>query len=191
LFPLAGVAVASDLLLRSLLQLRMTCDIADLYATRIEPRHVPHIMHLYALALEGQDASPGETSADESLDGRLASGEEHVAAEVGSLLLSESILRNIVPLLSIAASPASSWSLTSRLGCSVRRFVTLRQAIHGELEAIRSECPACWEPLLEGIVTLLTTSGRPHGVESILLRELIAALTPEQRARLSRRLVVQ
>ena len=114
---------------------------------------------------------------------------DDVAEKVGSKLLGESILRNIVPCAAIATSSIANWVMTRRLGDTVQRSMLYRRAFRDALSDAQHRCTAHLGLLAEGQWFLFTADGRLSPEETVMLASLLRRFAPEERAEVMARFV--
>lgn len=174
--PLAGLVSGLELAFRSLTQIRLTCDIAELYGLRVRPEHRDAVMRLYALAL-------GLVEHDEHAEKDLGRGViEHVARMdihemgkvVGAKLAGDALIRSVVPYVGVAmAALGNAWQ-TVKLGRTLRSYLIYRCELLERVHEIERRSPRSVEPLVHGLWSVLTATGTVDAAGAALLADLVS-----------------
>jgi hypothetical protein len=192
--PVAVGAIGGEMLYRSLLHLDLTCDLAAIFGLRYDPAHEEDLFRLYALAFGTSDH---EDEADEGGDPgkELVREVTHVESEdvgekIGHLLLGESIMRNVVPVVGIVSSAVTNVVLTRKLGHTVRRYFRYRRAFEDTFgHAIELLSGEPLDLLIEGIWFIFTADGKLAPEEAACLANLVHKLPPDARHAVTHRFV--
>ena len=179
--PAAAVAIGGEMIYRALVHLDMVCDLADIFEVGIHPDDPADLWRIYALAFHAEqhanDEDPGK-----GLVERVVDVESHEVGEsIGSKLVGESVLRNVVPFIGIAFSSVGNWRLTRRLGDTVRRYYRYQRALNDEFERSEHACHAQLDLLVEGIWFIFTADGQLSPEEAAVLAALLRKLDPAER----------
>jgi len=174
--PLAGLGLLSELLLRVVLHLQLTCELAELYGIPFHPEGESELIRVSALALR---AEMHETEDDpgRGLIERVAHTQE--AGTLGKLiatgLVGESLLRNAIPFADVAVSSLRNWQLTHQVGRFVQGYASRRVALEHAVARLAERSPERVNLLLEGVWFIFISDGRLTGVETALLAFLMRA----------------
>ena len=174
--PAAMLAIGGEMVLRAVVHLDLTCELAEIFGV---PFDESAFWWLYALAFGTTDHAEGTSDPGRLLVERvlLLKGDD-VGARIGSKLLGESVLRNIVPGVSIATSSIASWVMTRRLGDTVRRTMRYHRAFGDAMREAGHRCAAHCGLLAEGLWFLFTADGRLSPEETTVLASLVRSLPP-------------
>ena len=187
--PAAMLAIGGEMVVRAAVHLDLTCDLAEIFGVPFDDDGAD-FWRLYALAFRTAD------HADDTSDpGRLLvenvlhlQGDD-VAASIGSKLLGESVLRNIVPVAALATSSMANWAMTRRVGDTVERSMRYRRAFRDAMRAAGHRCAAHGGLLAEGLWFLFTADGRLSPEETAALASLVRTLAPDDAAEVTARFV--
>jgi hypothetical protein len=172
--PLAGAGMVGELLLRSIMHLRLACELAELYGMRFAPGGETELIRLYALAFRAEmhqtEHDPGRGLVQRVLRLQEADG---LGKLIASGLVGETLLRNVVPFADVVVSSVRNWQLTKQLGRFVRGYVSRRVVLDQAVEAVRQRSPNSVDLLLEGIWFIFIGDGRLTGIETALLAHLL------------------
>jgi hypothetical protein len=180
-FPLAGTVVGAEMIMRSVVHLRMTCELAELYGVHLERRHVTDLLRLYSLALGAESETEHGDLGRRQVERLVTLDERQTGRSIGMRLLGESFVRNVIPFLGIATSAAENWLLTARIGKFVRSYVTHHRALHDVMTVVEHRCPECIDPLIRGVWFVFTADGHLSEPEAALLASLVASRPDEAR----------
>lgn len=183
-FPLAGAALGADLLFRTVVQLALTSDLAELYGFELRRHHTEDVVRLHALALEMVEDADEEDLGRGAVQRVVGMDAHEVGKAVGTKLVSETLLRNVVPYLGVLTSAYSSVRLTWRIGEMVRSYLTYRRALLALFGEIERRAPDCVVPLTHGVWAVFTADGRLTRPEAALLADLVRQQTEEVRHRM-------
>jgi hypothetical protein len=115
--------------------------------------------------------------------------DEDVGSSIGSKLLGESVLRNIVPGIAPVTSSVSSWKMTRKLGDTVSSYMRYHRAFRNEMLAVGYRCEAHFGLLAEGLWFLFSADGRLSPEETAVLAYLVRLLPADERADVMARFV--
>jgi len=191
--PLAAAGVGIEMLARAIIHLDMVCDLAAIFGMRFDPDDPTDLWHLYALVFKTHkfenDDDPGS-----DLIQRIGETEaSDIGESLGERLLGESVLKNIVPVIGIAASSVTNYRRTRQLGDTARRYFRYRRAIQDALERARALCEEeldVLDLLIEGLWFLFIADGRLVPEETTILLRLLGKLDAERRSSVEQRFVV-
>ena len=192
--PVAVAAIGGEMLYRSILQLDLTCDLAEIFGVSYDPSHEEDLWRLYALAF-------GTSDHDEDAEAEGDQGKElvrevtHVESEdvgekIGHLVLGESIMRNVIPVVGIVSSAITNVVLTRKMGHTVRRYFRYQRAFGDTfshaIELLQGE-PR--DLLIEGMWFIFTADGKLSPEEAACLGKLVHKLDPVERHAVTHRFV--
>jgi hypothetical protein len=192
--PVAAAAIGGEMLFRSIVQLDLTCDLADIFGLSYDPAHEEDLWRLYALAFGTSDHDDdAEANGDQGkeLVREVAHVEgEDVGEKIGHLVLGESIMRNVVPVVGVVASAITNVVLTRRMGHTVRRYFRYQRAFGDTfahaIELLQGE-PR--DLLIEGMWFVFTADGKLSPEEAACLGKLVHKLDPVERHAVTHRFV--
>jgi hypothetical protein len=188
--PIALGAVGLELFVRSLVHLHMTVGLADVFGIRLDPDDPHDLWELFAVVLEREPPREGAPNADRELVRRvLLVEDEDVGTELGSRLVVESVLRNVVPFAGIPISSVANWVQTKRLGDTVRRYMRYRRALDDAIGTFGRDGAPFLPMFVEGVWFLFVADGRLRPEETATLARLVRDLDPQTRARVAERFV--
>ncbi len=192
--PVAAAAIGGEMLFRSLVHLDLTCDLADIFGLSYDPSHEEDLWRLYALAFGTSDHDEGaEAAGDQGKE--LVREVSHVEGEevgekIGHLVLGESIMRNVVPVIGIVSSAITNVVLTRKMGHTVRRYFRYQRAFADTfahaIEILQGE-PR--DLLIEGMWFIFTADGKLSPEEAACLGKLVHKLDPVERHAVTHRFV--
>ncbi len=192
--PIAAAAIGGEMLYRSILQLDLTCDLAEIFGVSYDPSHEEDLWRLYALAFGTSDHDDGaEEGGDQGKE--LVREVTHVESEevgekIGHLVLGESIMRNVVPVVGIVSSAITNVVLTRRMGHTVRRYFRYQRAFADTFShAIELLAGEPRDLLIEGMWFIFTADGKLTPEEAACLASLVHKLDPVERHALTHRFV--
>jgi hypothetical protein len=171
--PLVGAAMTSEMIVRALTDIKMTCDLAELFGVRFDPNDPAEVVRLYALAFRTEEyEEPGDPG--RALIERLVHLDPHEAAgAIGLKMLVESVVRNGVPFAGIAVSAWSNWQQTRRVGEMARGYLRMRRALDDALTVAERDWSESFDLVLEGIWFVFITKGRVTPEEAAVLAYLV------------------
>ena len=192
--PVAVAAIGGEMLYRSILQLDLTCDLAEIFGLSFDPAHEEDLWRLYALAF-GTSDHDDEAEANGDQGKELVREVTHVESEevgekIGHLVLGESIMRNVVPVVGIVSSAITNVVLTRKMGHTVRRYFRYQRAFKDTfahaIELLQGE-PR--DLLIEGMWFIFTADGKLTPEEAACLGKLVHKLDPVERHAVTHRFV--
>jgi hypothetical protein len=187
--PLAGATVAAEMLYRTLEHARLMTDIADLNGVAIDEDRAEIVLRLFALAVRAAQHEETEDPGRALVD-RVVHFERDVGGEaIGSRLLGESVLRNVVPFVGVVTSAAASWTLTARIGRLCHRYFAWRRLLDDAAGPVLARGPELRGLLVEGLWFVFTADGRLGTAETAVLSHLVRCAPDEARARVLARFV--
>lgn len=175
--PAAALSIGAEAALRLVEHVRMSCELADLFELRFDPDDPADLWGLLALSLGPASARRRSGTPAQQLRGLSRTEADVVGRRLGAWLLGEGLLRNAVPFLDVAASSAANWTLTRRLGDTMRRYARYRRAFDDALasdEALARQLHL----LVPGVWFLFIADGPPSSEEAALLASLLRRCDP-------------
>ncbi|QDG50598.1 hypothetical protein FIV42_07590 [Persicimonas caeni] len=171
--PVAGLTVAADMIMRTLLQLRLTCDLANLYGVDVTTAELTELMQLCALSYRTYE-DDGDASTQTAMIERIAHVEADTTSRaIGTRLTSESVVRNVVPFFSVVTSATSSWRLTRQMGEFLVRYLYWREALDEACAQVEAEDRAAVDLLIEGFWHIFSADGVLDRAEVAILARLL------------------
>jgi hypothetical protein len=187
--PVAGVTVGGEMVFRALVHLGLTCDLAEIYGVPFDARDRTAFWRLWALAfgVRSDDGQSGDLG--QKLVKSMLQPDEDIGSSIGSKLLGESVIRNIVPVVAPVTSSVSSWKMTRKLGDTVSSYMRYHRAFRSEMLAVGYRCEAHFGLLAEGLWFLFSADGRLSPEETGVLAYLVRLLPADERATVMARFV--
>jgi hypothetical protein len=188
--PVAALAIGGEMIFRTILHVGLTCDLAEIFDVEVDADDPVDLWRLYALAFgthrEDEDAKdPGKELVMEVTH---VEGEE-IGERIGSRVLGESVMRNIVPVVGIVASAVTNYLMTRRLGDTVRRYMRYQHALDAEGSHASTTCRAHLDLLIEGIWFIFSADGKLTPEETAFLGHMLKKLDPVARRAVTARFV--
>lgn len=180
--PTAAITIGGEMVLRAYVHLSLTCDLADIFGVRIDPDDPSDIWRLYALTFKTEKHTDSEDPGQELVHRVVHVEGEEVGEQIGRHLVGESVLRNIMPVASLATSSVTNWRMTRRVGDTIRRYMRYHRAITDALAEAEGRCHAELDLLVEGCWYIFTADGRLHPEEAAILANLLRAMPVIERA---------
>lgn len=188
--PVGVVAVGGEMMLRVLVHLRLTCDLAAAFGVRFRPEHPADLALLYALVF-GTERHEDALDPGQDLVGRLVHKEvEDLGEQLGGKLMGESAMRNLLPFANVVTSAVANVRRTRHLGEVVLCYARSRRVLEDALAAVRRVDESAEELLLESLWFLYTADGRLRHEEAALLASLLRRAPVEVSGRVLDRMVV-
>jgi len=100
---------------RAIVHLGLTCDLAEIYGVPFDVRDRTAFWRLCALAFGVRSNDGRSDDLGQTLVKSMLQPDQDVGSSIGSKLLGESVLRNIVPIVAPVTSSMSSWRMTRKL----------------------------------------------------------------------------
>jgi hypothetical protein len=174
--PLAGAGMVGEMLLRSIMHLKLACELADLYGMPFAPGGETELIRLYALAVHAEmhqtETDPGRGLVERVLHLQEAGG---LGKLIASGLIGETLLRNSIPFADVVVSSFRNWQLTKQVGSFVQGYVSRRKPLDAALDAVHQRSPQSIDIVLEGVWFIFIGDGRLTGIETALLAHLMRA----------------
>jgi hypothetical protein len=187
--PGAALAIGGEMIVRSLIHLDMTCDLADIFGQRFDPEEPTDFWQLYALAFR---THAHESAADPGNDllHRIGEVDAQIGESIAEKILGESMIKNILPFAGIATSSVANWRRTRRLGDTARRYLRYRRAMDDTMATAQELVREHLDLLVEGLWFLFVADGQLVPEEVTLLAGLLRRLDPVTRAAVEARFVL-
>ncbi len=186
--PLAGLAIAFEMVWRSAVHVRLTCDLAHLFKVRFDADDTDDLLRLYALAFGTHEEEGSEKDLGAGMLEKVSESEgEDVGERIGRAIVGESVMRNIVPFVGIISSAITNYLVTQRLGDTVRRYLRYQRAMTDAIEHAELTCEKSKLLLIEGMWFIFTADGVLAPEEAGCLSHMLSELPPEDRALLRER----
>jgi hypothetical protein len=172
--PAAAASMVGDLALRAWITTGMSCDVAALFGVRFDPDHPSDLARLYAVALEAV-SSPEKTDArgHELLEHLVPAHSEEIGTSIGSMLGSETLARNVFPVIGLLTSGVSSYYLTRHLGEVSMRYARGRRALTDAFEDVEKFAPDARDLLIVGAWFVFTVDGMLNAHEAAILSHFV------------------
>lgn len=191
--PVGMGAMGAEMMARTVIHLHMTLELGDVFEMPWDPAVPADLWQLYGLAFgtEGDEIAPTDSEdPGRALLGRIInSNAESIGQRIGAQVFGETIVRNVVPFVSVVSSSATNWIRTRNLGDTVRRYLRYRRALDDAVAPFERNDIAHFELLLEGIWFLFIADGRLNPEEAVTLANLLQRLPTSARHELSTRFV--
>jgi hypothetical protein len=189
--PAALLAVGGEALWRVKLHVELTCTLGDLFGVRINPDDPRDLCRLYALTFRTRSVDPAAGEPSRALIHDLAgTPEAELARELGTRLVSEALLRNLVPGISVATSAYVNYRMTRLLGDNVRRYMRYQRALRDAFVQDAALLTSERELLIEGIWFIFTADGVLKPEETVPLANLLNNLGPLEKRQVLARFVL-
>lgn len=187
--PLGLLSVGAEMLYTTALQIDLAFDLAAIYGVPFAPDDVGEISTMLALAL-GVDLITEPTRHDKPV---AIAGEtkpwrvmrqmqrDDFARRVGRELIQQSVLRHLVPVVSVLISATWNQVILRRFANEVHAAVKQRRAIVEACRAVQLGDAASARTILNGAWLLATADGEIEHQEAVALATLIDSLPLPQR----------
>jgi hypothetical protein len=189
--PAAALGIGGDMVGRALLHLQMTCEIADLYGVRFEPDDFADLARVFSLAFRVEDHQIHDEQEDDHgkrLIERVSELRGHeIGVAIGSKLMSESLVRNLIPWVGVPLSGIRSYRLTKRMGNTVHEYVRYRAVVDPLVEELDTDS---LDILIEGIWFVLSAEKAIDHAGAALLAHLASLRAAEVRDELTSRFLL-
>jgi uncharacterized tellurite resistance protein B-like protein len=181
------------MLYRSILHLDLTCDLAEIFGVSYDASHEQDFWRLYALAFgtsdHDDDGDAGDRGKELVREVTHVEGED-VGEKIGHLVLGESIMRNVVPVVGVISSAITNVVLTRKMGNTVRRYFRYQRAFAETFtHAIELLDGETRDLLIEGIWFIFAADGKLSPEEAACLAKLVHKLDPVTRHAVTHRFV--
>jgi len=188
--PIAALAIGGEMILRTVLHIELTCELARIFDVEVDPDDDDDIWRLYALSFGTHGHDSESTDPGKELVGELTSVEEgeEIGEKIGQKVLGESVMRNIVPVLGIFTSAITNYVKTRELGDNVRRYMRYQHALDAEGSRASVTCHKQMDLLIEGMWFIFSADGKLDPEEAAFLSHMLKKLEDplERRAVMAR-----
>jgi hypothetical protein len=172
--PAAGAAMLADLVTRSRVTVRMSCEIAGLFGIRFNPEDPADLAQLHAVASQSvQQPEGGDSRGHDLLESLVDQHQEQLASTVGSTVVTETLVRNVIPVVGLLNSGLASYRLTEQLGHTLVHYSRARRGLEDAMAPIERDAPQLIELLIEGIWFMFTSDGQLDAHEAAILAHLL------------------
>jgi uncharacterized tellurite resistance protein B-like protein len=180
--PFAAATIGGEMIYRAFVHVDLTCELAEIFEVKFDTENEADLWRLYALAFGTDDHEEGSSDPGAELIHSVTHTEgEQVGEKIGSQVLGESVMRNIVPFFGIVSSAVTNYVLTKRLGDTVRRAMRYQRAMDDTFETWSHACEAHLDLLIEGMWFVFTADGKLSPEEVTCLAKLLDKLDPVRR----------
>ena len=187
--PLAACAMAAEMVARAVLHVRMSCALGDVWEKQFSPEDPADLARLYALAFDVEEPRDEATTGRSVIERLARARDGDLGNAIGAKLISETLLRNIVPFAGIATSALESWRLTLRVGEGVEQYLRFRRATDEPFARVAAHGADAVEALVEGVWLVAVADGQLDDHETALLAHLVGMCPRESRRKVTARFV--
>lgn len=189
--PIAALTIGGEMILRTILHVGLTCELADIFDVEIDPDDDADVWRLYALAFGAhkQDDEDSENPGKELVTEVTHVEGEEIGEKIGSRVLGESVMRNIVPFVGIVSSAVTNYLMTRRLGDTVRRYMRYQHALDAEGSYASQHCRAQLDLVIEGLWFIFSADGKLTPEETAFLGHMLKKLDKVERRAVTARFV--
>jgi hypothetical protein len=188
--PLASLAIGGEMVMRAMLHVNLTWDLAEIYGVRFNPTDDDDVWRLYALAFETHEHEEGSEDPGRQLVHDVGEAEgEDIGHRIGKQVLGESVMRNIIPFVGIISSAVTNYVMTRRLGETMRHYMRYQRAISDSFGHATELCEDHLGLLIEGIWFLFSADGKLLPEEAAILAHLLTRLGDDERLEVTHRFV--
>ena len=188
--PAAALAIGGEMILRTVLHVGLTCELAEIFDVEIDPNDEDDLWRLYALTFKTHEHDEQSEDPGQELVGEVTHVEgEKVGEQIGGRVLGESVMRNIVPVFGIVASAVTNYLMTRRLGDTARRYMRYQHALGTESAHAAEACRHQLDLLLEGLWFIFSADGKLTPEEAAFLAHMLKKLDPLRRRAVLARIV--
>jgi uncharacterized tellurite resistance protein B-like protein len=184
--PAMLVSMAAEAARTAVLHVELVCDLASIYGVPFDPDDFGEIATLLGLALDvdlqtkvgqGREESHRPPDAPEGLVAELIELQEgEVATRIGRVMLEESLMKNVVPVLGVAISARWNFVSTQKVGAEAKHYVRYRAALRQAVGDLRLGTVADPATVIEGAWLLATADGHVKHEETMAIAGIVAAL---------------
>jgi hypothetical protein len=180
--PIAALTIGAEMMFRAMIHVDLSCDLASIFDVRFDTEDDADLWRLYALAFRTHHHEEGSDDPGKRLVAEVAHVEgESVGEQIGRKVLGESVMRNIIPFVGIVSSAVTNYTMTRRLGDTVRRYMRYQRALDAVSARASEVCGTHLDLLIEGIWFIFTADGRLTPEEAAFLAHMLRKLDPLQR----------
>lgn len=188
--PLGLLSVGGEMLYTSALEIDLAFDLAAIYGVPLDGDDVGEVSTLLALALGVDLASeptrhdrPAAAAAGATKPWRVVRqmGRADFAREIGRELVSQSVLRNVVPIAGVVVSGVWNQIVLRRFARAVHAAVRARRALVDACRDVRLGRRDAARTILDGAWLVATADGDVDHAEALALSTLIDTLPLPER----------
>jgi len=187
--PLGVLSVGAEMVYTTALQIDLAFDLASIYGVPFAPDDVGEISTMLALALGVElvkeptrhDQPVGVTGETKPWRVMRQMQRDDFARRVGRELIQQSVLRHLVPVVSVLISAAWNQVVLRRFAGEVHAAVKQRRAIVEACRAVQLGDAHSARAILNGAWLLATCDGEIEHQEAVALATLIDSLPLPQR----------
>ncbi len=188
--PLATLAIGGEMMMRAMLHVDLTWELAEIYGVRFNPTDDDDVWRLYALVFETHEHDDESEDPGKQLVHDVGEAEgEDIGHRIGKQVMGESVMRNIVPFVGIVSSAVTNYVMTRRLGETVRHYMRYQRAIADSFGHATELCQDHLGLLIEGIWFLFSADGKLLAEEAAILAHLLTRLPESERLEVTHRFV--
>jgi hypothetical protein len=178
--PAAAAAVAGEMLTRAVFHVDLACELGEIFGVRIDGGD--ELARLLSIALRSAGGADADDLGRESVS-RAALDPKSLFERAADLLVGESVLRNILPFVSIISSSLTNVVATRRIGERLRHAFRYERAMLDAFRAASGPCSACIDLLVEGVWFVFTADGTLSPEEIMCLAARLDDLDEEAKRR--------
>jgi uncharacterized tellurite resistance protein B-like protein len=179
--PLAALAMGLEVVWRTAVHVRLTCDLAHLFQVRVDLDDADDLLRLYALAFGTHDEGDEKDLGQGTLERITEAESEDVGERIGRAVVGESVMRNVLPFVGIITSAVTNYRVTQKLGDTVRRYMRYQRAMSDAIAHAELTCERSKLLLIEGMWFIFTADGLLQPEEAACLSHLLSDLTADER----------
>ncbi len=188
--PVAGLTIGGEMLVRSLLHLDLTWDLAEIYGVEIDPTDDDDIWRLYALAFKTHDHDEESEDPGKQLVHEVSHVEgEEVGDKIGRQVLGEGVMKNVLPFVNVFYSAIINYRRTKHLGDTIRHYMRYQRALGDAFAKATTLCADHLDLLLEGFWFIFSADGKLLPEEAAILAHLLRRLPEVERHAVMQRFV--
>jgi len=188
--PIAALSIGGEMILRTILHVGLTCELAEIFDVEVDPDDDVDLWRLYALAFRAHGDVEGSEDPGRELVSEVTHVEgEEIGEKIGSRVLGESVMRNIIPVVGIFTSAVTNYLMTRRLGDTVRRYMRYQHALDAEGSYASAHCHAHLDLVIEGLWFIFSADGKLTPEETAFLGHMLKKLDKFQRRAVTARFV--
>jgi hypothetical protein len=172
--PVAGLTIGGEMLMRSLLHLDLTWNLAEIYGVHFDPNDDGDVWRLYALAFKTHEHDEESEDPGKQLVHEVTHVEgEEVGDQIGRKVLGESVMQSVVPFVSIFYSAIRNYQRTKHLGETVRHYMRYQRALNDAFGLAETLCAEHLDLLVEGFWFIFSADGKLLPEEAAMLAHFL------------------
>jgi tellurite resistance protein len=175
----------------ALLQIDLVCDLASIYGAPFDPDDVGEVATLFGLALEIDvkekkkertgHGEPREARSDGLTEKLMELEDGDIGKRIGRKLLEDSVVKNILPFLSIGIAARWNYVGTKKIAAAARKYIRYRRALEQTIAKLKLTTVTDPAVLIEGAWLLATVDGEAGHEEVMAIAYMMDLLPEEQR----------